>query len=101
MEAVQAVPLPWCGEEGALLGAWRLSLPVPIPHGGRGAYQGSTAEQDHEDNESLEPVVLHDLEAGPAERPPLLPAALGDVHVEAGAALHTGWGGDGGTRSQA
>lgn len=81
------------GSPRGLLGAWHLSLPMPIPHGGGGPYQGSTAEQDHEDNESLEPVVLDDLEASPAERPPLLPAALGDVHVEAGAALHTSWGG--------
>lgn len=93
LETVQASCLPQCG------GAWRLSLPMPVPRGG--TYQGSTAEQDHEDDEGLEPVVLDDLEAGPAEGPPRLPAALGDVHVEEGAALHTGWGSDGGTRSQA
>lgn len=62
------------------------------------AYQGATAEQDHEDNEGLKPVVLDDLEAGPAEGPPRLPAALGDVHVEAGTALHTGWGSKGAPR---
>lgn len=70
-----------------------------VPQGG--TYQGSTAEQDHEDNEGLEPVVLDDLEAGPAEGPPRLPTALGDVHVEEGAALHTGWGSEGGTASWA
>lgn len=59
------------------------------------AYQGAAAEQDHEDDEGLKPVVLDDLEAGPAEGPPRLPAALGDVHVEAGTALHTGWGAKG------
>ena len=64
---------------------------MPGPQGG--AYQGPTAEQDHEDNEGLKPVVLNDLEAGPAEGPPLLPSTLGDVHVEEGKALHAGWGG--------
>lgn len=64
---------------------------MPGPQGS--AYQGSTAEQDHEDDEGLKPVVLNDLEAGPAQGPPHLPSALGDVHVEAGKALHTGWGG--------
>lgn len=39
--------------------------------------------------------MLDDLEAGPAEGPPRLPAALGDIHVEAGTALHTGWGSTG------
>lgn len=60
------------------------------------AYQGSAAEQDHEDDEGLKPVVLDNLEAGPAERPPHLPAALGNVHVEDRAALHAGWGREGG-----
>lgn len=58
-------------------------------------YQGSTAEQDHEDDEGLEPVVLDNLKAGPAECPPHLPTALGDVHVEERAALHAGWGREG------
>lgn len=64
--------------------------PQPISQGS--AYQGSTAKQDHEDDERLEPVVLDNLEAGPAECPPHLPTALGDVHVEERAALHAGWG---------
>lgn len=62
------------------------------PFSPHGAYQGPTAEQDHEDNEGLEPVVFDNLEAGPAQRPPLLPAALGHVHVEERAALHAGCG---------
>lgn len=102
METDSAASLPWCGKEGAaegLLGACHRPLPMPTPQ--EGAYQGSTAEQDHEDNECLEPVVLDDLEARPAEGPPLLPTALGDVHIEAGAALHTGWGSNRGTTSWA
>lgn len=81
------------------MGAQRPALGLPPAsapaHPPASTYQGATAEQDHEDNEGLKPVVLDDLEAGPAEGPPLLPAALGDVHVEAGTALHTGWGAKG------
>lgn len=54
-------------------------------------YQSAAAEQNHEDDEGLKPVVLNNLEAGPAQCPPHFPTALGDVHIEAGAALHTGW----------
>lgn len=57
-----------------------------------GTYQRPTAEEDHEDDEGLEPVVLHDAEAGFPEVPPHLPSIAGDIHVEAGKPLHTGWG---------
>lgn len=38
-------------------------------------YQCSTAKQDHEDDEALEPVVLNDPETGLPELPPNLPPA--------------------------
>lgn len=78
---------PWGGNS---FWSWAWVCTCPVPWGG--AYQGPTAEQDHEDNEGLKPVVFNNLEAGPAQCPPHLPAALRDVHVEAGEALHTGWG---------
>lgn len=56
-----------------------------------GTYQRSTAEEDHEDDEGLKPVVLHDAEAGFADVPPNLPSVAGDVHIEAGKPLHTAW----------
>lgn len=59
-----------------------------------GTYQRPTAEENHEDDEGLEPVVLHDAEAGFPDVPPYLPSVAGDVHVEAGKPLHTGWGWD-------
>lgn len=59
-----------------------------------GTYQRPTAEEDHEDDEGLEPVVLHDAEAGSPDVPPKLPSVAGDVHVEAGKPLHAGWGRD-------
>lgn len=59
-----------------------------------GTYQRPAAEEDHEDDEGLEPVMLHDAEAGFPEVPPHLPSVTGDVHVEAGKPLHAGWGWD-------
>jgi hypothetical protein len=38
----------------------------PEPH------QGATAEQNHEDDEGLKPIVLHDEEAGFPQDPPRL-----------------------------
>lgn len=67
----------------------------PSGQGKGGTYQGPTAEEDHEDDEGLEPVVLHDAEAGFPEVPPNLPLLAGDVHVEAGESLHAAWGGTG------
>ena len=48
-----------------------------------GSYQSSTTEQDHEDDEGLEPVVLHDQVAGLPQEPPVLAPAVGDGHVAA------------------
>lgn len=59
-----------------------------------GTYQCPTAEEDHEDDEGLEPVVLHNSEAGFPDVPPYLPSVAGDVHIEAGKPLHAGWGWD-------
>ena len=47
------------------------------------SHQGSTAEQDHEDDEGLEPVVLHDQVAGLPQEPPGLAPPVGDGHVTA------------------
>lgn len=44
-------------------------------------YQGSTAEQDHEDDEGLKPVVLDDEIAGLPQEPPVLPPAMSDGDV--------------------
>lgn len=46
-------------------------------------YQGSTAEQDHEDDEGLEPAVFHDLVAGFPQPPPGLTQTAGDVDITA------------------
>ena len=48
----------------------------------RTTHQGSTAEQDHKNDEGLKPVMLHDSEAGLAEVPPLLSFTLADVHIQ-------------------
>lgn len=34
------------------------------------SYQGSTTEEDHEDDEGLKPAVLHNLVAGLPKPPP-------------------------------
>lgn len=44
-------------------------------------YQCSTAEQDHEDDEGLEPVVFNDEVAGLPQEPPVLPPAMCDGNV--------------------
>lgn len=48
-----------------------------------GTYQGSTAEQDHEDDEGLKPAVFHDLVAGLPQPPPGLTQTAGDVDMTA------------------
>lgn len=48
-----------------------------------GAYQGSAAEQDHEDDEGLKPAVFHDLVAGFPQPPPGLTQTVGDVNATA------------------
>ena len=57
------------------------------------AYQSPWAEQDHEDDEGLEPAVLHDLVAGLPQPPPDLAQPSAGVHLAAGAVPHTDWGG--------
>lgn len=57
-----------------------------------GTYQRPAAEEDHEDDEGLKPVVLHDEEAGFPDVPPDLPSVTGDVHVETGKPLDAAWG---------
>ena len=58
------------------------------------SYKGSAAEQDHEDDEALKPVVLHDPEAGLSKRPPHLPPAHFRVYLTTLELLHTAWGRD-------
>lgn len=53
-------------------------------------YQGPTTEEDHEDDEGLKPVVLHDQVAGFPQEPPELPPAHSDVNVTAFILGHTG-----------
>lgn len=53
-------------------------------------HQGAAAEQDHEDNQGLKPVVLHDQVAGFPQEPPVLAPAQRDVHVAALVLCHTG-----------
>lgn len=51
--------------------------------GASATYQGSTAEQDHEDDEGLEPAVFHNLVAGFPQPPPGLTQTAGDVDITA------------------
>lgn len=44
------------------------SPPCPLPW----THQGTTAEQNHENDEGLKPIVLHDEEAGLPQDPPRL-----------------------------
>lgn len=53
------------------------------------SHQGSTAEQDHEDDERLKPVVLDDQVAGLPQEPPVLPPAVSDGDVAALVLGHT------------
>ena len=55
----------------------------PSPNHYFPTHQRSTAEQDHEDDKALKPVVLHYPEAGLPQRPPHLPLALLNVHLAA------------------
>lgn len=80
------------------LPSWRPSFPAlllsscspPCPNPAfPGGYQGATAQQDHEDDEALEPAVFHDLVAGLAQSPPDLPWGLCGVHCAAGTAPDT------------
>lgn len=45
--------------------------------------QGSTAEQNHEDDEGFKPVVFNDQVAGLSEEPPVLPPTMSDGNITA------------------
>lgn len=53
-------------------------------------YQGTAAQEDHEDDQGLKPVVLHDQVAGFPQEPPALPPTHSDVDVAALVLRHTG-----------
>lgn len=53
------------------------------------SHQGAAAEQDHEDDERLKPVVLHDQVAGLPQEPPVFAPAVGDGDVAALVFGHT------------
>lgn len=53
------------------------------------AYQGSTAEQDHEDDEGFEPVVFYNQVAGLPQEPPVFPPAMSDGNITALVFGHT------------
>lgn len=72
------VPMPL---DGSLDQLETIEAGIPLP-----PYQRSTAEQDHEDDETLKPAVLHDAVAGLAQSPPDLPWGLGCVYHAAGTA---------------
>src|SRR4029434_8244352 len=56
------------------------------------SHQSSTAEEDHKDDEGLEPAVLHDLEACLPQPPPGLANPAGRVDLTALTAAHADWG---------
>lgn len=53
------------------------------------SHQGTATEEDHEDDEGLKPVVLHDQVAGFSKEPPALPPAHSDLNVTALVLGHT------------
>jgi len=55
-------------------------------------HQSPGAEQDHEDDEGLEPAVLHDLEAGLPQPPPGLAQTPAGAHLTAPTVPHADWG---------
>lgn len=54
-------------------------------------HQSPWAEQDHEDDECLEPGVFYDEVAGFPQVPPIFPPTFSDGHVTALIPRHTGW----------
>lgn len=56
-----------------------------------GPHQGATAEQNHEDDEGLKPIVLHNEEAGFPQDPPGLAQPLLNVDLAARESLDTTW----------
>lgn len=55
------------------------------------SYQGSTAEQDHEDDKGLKPVVFNNQVAGLPQKPPVFPPAMSDGNITALVFGHTLW----------
>lgn len=55
----------------------------------RPPYQSTATEEDHEDDEGLKPVVLHNQVAGLSQVPPPLPPAHTNVNVTALILCHT------------
>lgn len=53
------------------------------------SHQGSTAEQDHEDDEGFKPVVFNNQVAGLPQEPPVFPPAMGDWNITALVFGHT------------
>lgn len=52
-------------------------------------HQGTTTEEDHEDDEGLKPVVFNDQVAGLSEEPPAFPPAVSDGNITALVLGHT------------
>lgn len=52
-------------------------------------YQGSAAEQNHEDDEGFKPVVFNDQVAGLSQEPPVFPPTVSDGNVTALVFGHT------------
>lgn len=44
-------------------------------------YQSTTAKEDHEDDQGLKPIVLHNQVAGFPQEPPALPPAHSDINI--------------------
>lgn len=55
------------------------------------SYQCPATEQDHEDDDSLKPVVLHDQVARLPQEPPVLPPAMVDGQVQKRILGNTFW----------
>ncbi len=53
------------------------------------SYQGSTAEQNHEDDEGFKPVVFNNQVAGLPQEPPVFPPAVSNGNVTALVLGHT------------
>ena len=62
-----------------------------VQSGVKQPYQSPAAEQDHEDDEGLEPAVFHNLIAGLPQPPPSLAQTTGSVHLTAATVLPADW----------
>ena len=56
-----------------------------------GPHQGATAQQNHEDDEGLKPIVLHNEKAGFPQDPPRLAQPFLNVDLAALESLDTTW----------